>query len=451
MILEQLPDIPRLYTGIAEWGACAVYILLLWNTHARRRRTSAALLLGLPFLIGVQILAGMAPLSLWLAGMIASACAMALLIWVATGVRATVLWHLVARAFVLAELTASLSWQIIVWFTDDPFPGQPLSFLGTLGIYGFVLLLVHFLERRHFPRGEDLHLDTSDLLSAATIAVITFAMSNLSFLTVTTPFSGRLGTEVFYIRTLVDLCGFVVLYAQQERLREIAVASELASMEATLQAQHNLYLQAKAEGEAISRARHDLKHQITLIRAEVDSERAQEHLAELERSVGAMARQYHSGNPILDVILTSKAQACAAQDITLTVVADGTLLGSMGSMDLATLFGNALDNAIEACARVPAPDRRLIKLALHNQGSMVVLRVENWFESPLSRDSHGDLRSTKRDSTGHGLGVKSIRWTARKYGGEVTTTVDGNWFTLTVLLPSTSPSTSTGASNHPTP
>ena len=35
------------------------------------------------------------------------------------------------------------------------------------------------------------------------------------------------------------------------------------------------------------------------------------------------------------------------------------------------------------------------------------------------------------------MGVKSIQWTARKYGGQAVTDVADHWFTLTVLLPST--------------
>ena len=49
--------------------------------------------------------------------------------------------------------------------------------------------------------------------------IVTFAMSNLSFVSTNTPFSGSVGQEIFYIRTLVDFCGFAILYAQQEQAR----------------------------------------------------------------------------------------------------------------------------------------------------------------------------------------------------------------------------------------
>ena len=66
---------------------------------------------------------------------------------------------------------------------------------------------------------------------------------------------------------------------------------------------------------------------------------------------------------VLDVILTAKERACADRGITFTAVADGSLLSGMSSMDIASLFGNALDNAIEATSKLPKYEQRLIKLA----------------------------------------------------------------------------------------
>lgn len=108
-------------------------------------------------------------------------------------------------------------------------------------------------------------------------------------------------------------------------------------------------------------------------------------------------------------------------------------------MDIATLFGNALDNAIEASRRVPDPDRRLIKLALFQRGQMTVIRVENWFDGHLNTDAGGRLTTIKQDTVRHGWGVKSIQWTARHYGGQAITQVENHRFTLTILLPSTTP------------
>ena len=70
---------------------------------------------------------------------------------------------------------------------------------------------------------------------------------------------------------------------------------------------------------------------------------------------------------------------------------------------------------------------------------MAIIRVDNWFDGHLNTDAGGRLTTIKPDTVRHGWGVKSIQWTARKYGGQAVTDVADHWFTLTVLLPSTTP------------
>lgn len=186
----------------------------------------------------------------------------------------------------------------------------------------------------------------------------------------------------------------------------------------------------------MGRLAHDLKHQITALRAQVDPEHAAVGFEQLEKSVQRYSAQQHTGNPVLDVILTTKERTCADRGITFTAVADGSLLNNMSSMDIASLFGNALDNAIEATSKLPNADQRLIKLALYAQNQFTVVRIENYYDSRLKEDAYGNLRTTKRDDRHrHGFGVKSIRHIAQQYGGEVTIRTEDHWFVLTALIP----------------
>ena len=102
---------------------------------------------------------------------------------------------------------------------------------------------------------------------------------------------------------------------------------------------------------------------------------------------------------------------------------------------MATLFGNALDNAIEATQRLDDPQKRLIKLAVYSQDHFVVIRLENYFEGKLQHDSEGQLVTTKRDKRSHGYGLKSIRHIVGRLGGHVTSQVNNGWFDLRILLP----------------
>ena len=73
------------------------------------------------------------------------------------------------------------------------------------------------------------------------MALTVFAVSNLSFLQQPTA-----NISVFYIRTLVDFSGVLILAVQHDQLREQALrASELAAMDSVLHRQYEQYQRSK--------------------------------------------------------------------------------------------------------------------------------------------------------------------------------------------------------------
>ena len=142
----------------------------------------------------------------------------------------------------------------------------------------------------------------------------------------------------------------------------------------------------------------------------------------------------NTGNPVLDTLLTAKSLYCQQHGITLTCVADGAALDFMDTMDLCSLFGNALDNAIESTDKITDPERRLIHLSVARQKGFAAIRIENCFDGELKFEK-GLPVTTKKDVLYHGFGVKSIQNAAAKYGGTATITTREGWFELRVLIP----------------
>ena len=106
----------------------------------------------------------------------------------------------------------------------------------------------------------------------------------------------------------------------------------------------------------------------------------------------------------------------------------------MSAADISVLFGNALDNAIEASLKVREPEQRLIHLSVSRHKDFLRIRVENRFDGPL-KTINGLLRTTKADERNHGYGIKSIALTSEKYGGSATFSTRDGWFELRVLIP----------------
>ena len=83
---------------------------------------------------------------------------------------------------------------------------------------------------------------------------------------------------------------------------------------------------------------------------------------------------------------------------------------------------------------LPDRDKRLIHLTVSRQKGFVLVRVENYFEGEL-RFENGLPQTTKGDTAYHGYGIKSIRYSARKYGGQMDVSARDGWFELKLLFP----------------
>lgn len=113
-VTHTLPDIPRSYTAICEWAACMVYIAVLYR-RVPLRRSIIVSAVGLPAIVAVQYFDGSMPIWFWIVGMLLAFGCMYLttLFGAGTGKREGL--YITARAFVLAELVASLHWQIVTF------------------------------------------------------------------------------------------------------------------------------------------------------------------------------------------------------------------------------------------------------------------------------------------------------------------------------------------------
>ena len=104
-------------------------------------------------------------------------------------------------------------------------------------------------------------------------------------------------------------------------------------------------------------------------------------------------------------------------------------------VDLYTLLGNALDNAIEAAEKVPSWEARVVSVRAWSRGGLAFLRVENSCMGEVSLGGDGLPATSKDDPDYHGFGLRSIRDIARRHGGNLTLEPADGRFSLTVLLP----------------
>ncbi|MBD5462580.1 MAG: GHKL domain-containing protein [Lachnospiraceae bacterium] len=427
------PDIPRIFTAFSEWCACILYIFTL-NTCKRR----GIFIVKAVGVLVVQVifftLTGELPLIFWVPCMIIAVGLMLFFIRWCSGVTMGIAAYSCVRAFVLAEMAASLEWQIHCFFFQEENDLSLMAYGLMFSVFGIVFLLMFFVERRNISINRQLSISDRELWSAILIGAVIFIISNMSFVSIRTPFSGQYGVEILSIRTMVDIGGVAILYAHHVQRCELHMRRELEAMQNVLQNQYIQYQQSKQSIDTINRKYHDLKHQISILRAEADNELRNGFLDTMEAEIKSYEIQNKTGNSVVDTVLAGKSLYCSKHGITLTSVVDGALLDFMSVMDICSIFGNALDNAIEYVEKIDDREKRLIHVAVFSQKEFILLRFENYCEEALVFQD-GIPATTKPDSDYHGYGLKSIRYVAGNYDGTVTVRLENNWFELKIMFP----------------
>ena len=185
--------------------------------------------------------------------------------------------------------------------------------------------------------------------------------------------------------------------------------------------------------QTISIIEDEIRQEADYICAAIDIS-GEAYLDQMEEEIRNYEAQNKTGNKVLDTLLTSKNLFCMKNHISMTSVVDGTLFDFMDVMDICSIFGNALDNAIECEKKIKDREKRLIHVSAFSQRNFLIIRFENYCENDLKFDAELPT-TTKEDSQFHGYGLKSLRYTVRKYGGEVDINVQDNWFELKILIP----------------
>lgn len=432
--MQLYEDIPRLYTALAEWGACLSYLYLL---KGKIRQTSFWIISVIALMAQVifLVLTGGMPTIFWIPCMAVAAVFMYSYLMICGELNVLSTFYCCARAFLMAELAASLEWQLHTYLKAVGI-SNPLVSIGTLAfVYGSCFIGMIMLEKPLLTQEYLKQLTIREVLSVIGIVLVVFAFSNLSFVIGNSPFTSKLRADIFNIRTLADLAGVAILHAYQSRICEYAAEKELSKINGVLKSQYDQYRNYQDSVDLIQMKYHDLKHQIAGLRAETDEQKRKEWLDAMEEEVTAFENVNKTGNQVLDTILAAKIFHCRKNKIQITCVADGKLLDFMHVTDICTIFGNALDNAIESVVLIPEEEKRLIHVQVSAKKGFIFIKAENYCEGEIVKNEKELIDTTKLDKKNHGFGLKSIRYAVEKYDGTINFRLHNQWFELNILLP----------------
>ena len=314
--------------------------------------------------------------------------------------------------------------QCYFFFGTDSPRSEVLFWVSVAVVYGLMFLFF----ARHLKGRRTIEIENKRLI--VLFGVVLLAMIVCSGLSMTYIGNAALkGTPMALVESAITI---IVCYLAIAMLfdgaRTKRIQEENRRIQALWKADRKQYEVSKQNVEQLNMKYHDLKYQLRAMRTDDSA------AAEIEQSLRLYDSLYRTGNETLDVVLTEKSMLAAKDGITIACMADGEVLNGMDAVYLYSLFGNALDNAVECLQKADSGDNKVINVSVRRKDDMIALQFENYVPVPPLM-KNGLPLTTKDDAQNHGYGLKSIRNIVENFGGNLRVDVRDDIFSLDILLP----------------
>lgn len=234
----------------------------------------------------------------------------------------------------------------------------------------------------------------------------------------------------------VSAVGIVAAVLLLRRLFDYLVDKRIEAFQSDLIAKQTAEIQQMYR--QMQEWRHDYRNHIQNIKNRLSSGNTQggnadseleAYLDQLADDLTAADTSYKTGNVMVDAMLNSKLSSAKEKNITLNVKARVPKGIKITDVELCSVLGNLLDNALEACEKLPY-DKRFIRVYIDRLKGQFYISVQN--SSPEVLKSKNIFRTTKQGM--HGFGLARIDRIIRKYGGFVNRQSEDGIFATEIML-----------------
>lgn len=232
---------------------------------------------------------------------------------------------------------------------------------------------------------------------------------------------------IIFLFLLVAVFSSLLFY--QKTLRVRALTEQEKSLKQHAEEVESIYQQMRGW-------RHDYKNHLQTMKAYMELNRLdklEEYLGELDEELISIDVNFRTGNTMADAILNSKFTLAKARGIRLTAKAAVPVQLTISNVELGTLLGNLLSNAIEACVKIPEEEERFIRVYIAPVKSQLYISVTNSMTGKVRKQ--GTVFLTTKEGSEHGFGLKRIDQTVEKQGGFVNRQHEEGVFATEVFLP----------------
>lgn len=222
---------------------------------------------------------------------------------------------------------------------------------------------------------------------------------------------------------------FLSLYLYERSARQNQIIREQEKFEQQMESQLKHMDEIILKQNELRRVKHDMANQLIAIKSYLDNadiSGGQQYVAGLTDQLQYISQSINTGNNALDAILSTKKSLAESKGIVFNTEIRIQERLPLDAKDLCIIFGNALDNAIEACDRLPENAEKRIDLLLVQDAHSLFCTLSN--TAPANNDRR--FTTSKIDTINHGFGLQNIRDALANYGAEPSIEQEGETFSL---------------------
>lgn len=243
----------------------------------------------------------------------------------------------------------------------------------------------------------------------------------------------RFATVIFLLLSLVLFYASQIFYERKRRgeRRQAEALDRKREADVYLENVENNYQRTRELW-------HDLKNHINLLNmllSEQKYEQMAEYLKVFGEDVDSLTLPVKSGNIIVDALLEDKIARARKEGVEVSLSLCNLTGLFLKPDEICGLFGNLLDNALEANRQVQ--EAKLLEIDCREQAETYYIKVKN-AAAGKAKEQGGVLQTTKADRqnrVGHGLGLRSVERIVHGCGGELVVDSREREFMVVVRLP----------------
>ena len=380
----------------------------------------------------LETMEGLARYASWL--MLLAVLSAAAVLWTrARGNMARGVAQRVLCFFLLTEgATLGLSYLCVTCIGVDPvrgagLPVQVVAIMAQTALFALLLMLAW----RRFP--PEICADASSLQLGLLSAMPYLFCSQITYWLPVAPI--EVPAAVPMTMAVSCVLAYLLITSMEQRLYAEKERHQALAQKHMAELRQQQYVCRRDSMETVRRYYHDMKNLLLYLERTTSG---REEIKAQVRQIIEDTRDYETildtGNEAADILLSEKMTLCTREGISCSAMVDGALLSFIAEIDLVTILGNVLDNAIEARLLMPRESARYVHIRTRETPGFILLHAVNSCTGQ-ARMQDGRFLSLKKDAENHGLGLSSIQRAAEKYGGEMACSMEDGEFSLSLVFP----------------